>query len=251
MVGKVEEIFGPINASYFTVKLAEGVVATSYAAGDKFYIAPDKLLPMERFLQPEKCARRSRAGARVSVLGLAFFCSPGCFCCAGRPGGARGAGALVAGGAARGAAGGGLAAAAAAEAARPAAAGSRRAAAAAARPAAGAASAAARAAGVGAGERAAPHALPLAVYTLRYGSTQPLRSHAPGPVSTPAGDARVRLDTSSLDSRDLTSLSLPTRRRPAPRCHAAAAAHSVTFGHDDEPRSRQHSRGATCGATCG
>lgn len=54
MVGKVEEIFGPINASYFTVKLAEGVVAASYTAGDKFFIAPDKLLPMERFLQPEK-----------------------------------------------------------------------------------------------------------------------------------------------------------------------------------------------------
>ena len=56
-VGKVEEIFGPINASYFTVKLMDGVVATSYAKGDKFFTAPDKLLPMERFLQPEKCVR--------------------------------------------------------------------------------------------------------------------------------------------------------------------------------------------------
>jgi|TARA_B110000977_G_scaffold119860_1_gene154423 H/ACA ribonucleoprotein complex subunit 1 len=42
-VGKVEEIFGPINASMFTIKMAEGVVATSYAAGDKFHIAPDKV----------------------------------------------------------------------------------------------------------------------------------------------------------------------------------------------------------------
>lgn len=32
-VGKVEEIFGPINASYFTIKMMEGVVATSYKAG--------------------------------------------------------------------------------------------------------------------------------------------------------------------------------------------------------------------------
>ncbi len=54
-VGKVEEIFGPINASYFTIKMMDGIVAASYAKGDKFYIAPDKLLPMERFLQPEKC----------------------------------------------------------------------------------------------------------------------------------------------------------------------------------------------------
>ena len=29
-VGKVEEIFGPINASMFTIKMAEGVVASSY-----------------------------------------------------------------------------------------------------------------------------------------------------------------------------------------------------------------------------
>jgi H/ACA ribonucleoprotein complex subunit 1 len=52
-VGKVEEIFGPINASMFTIKMAEGIVATSYAKGDKFHISPDKLLPMERFL-PQK-----------------------------------------------------------------------------------------------------------------------------------------------------------------------------------------------------
>ena len=49
-VGKVEEIFGPINASMFTIKMAEGVVASSYSKGDKFHISPDKLLPMERFL---------------------------------------------------------------------------------------------------------------------------------------------------------------------------------------------------------
>ena len=45
-VGKVEEIFGPINASMFTIKMAEGIVATSYSKGDKFHISPDKLLPM-------------------------------------------------------------------------------------------------------------------------------------------------------------------------------------------------------------
>ena len=55
-VGKVEEILGPINSSYFTVKMMDGVVATSYAKGDKFFIAPDKLLPMERFTNPQQCA---------------------------------------------------------------------------------------------------------------------------------------------------------------------------------------------------
>lgn len=108
-VGKVEEIFGPINASYFTIKMMDGVVATSYkagaqqgsphrhtlrasvctlaasspcprpmgvkekqclhdgteqsstpprASGDKFYISPDKLLPIERFTNPPPCAPR-------------------------------------------------------------------------------------------------------------------------------------------------------------------------------------------------
>jgi len=72
MVGKVEEIFGPINASYFTVKMVEGAQAASYKAGDKFYIAPDKLLPMERFLQPEKCAHDApKQLAPASLLTLA------------------------------------------------------------------------------------------------------------------------------------------------------------------------------------
>ena len=60
-VGKVEEIFGPINASMFTIKMAEGVVASSYSKGDKFHISPDKLLPMERFL-PQKGGGGGRGG---------------------------------------------------------------------------------------------------------------------------------------------------------------------------------------------
>jgi len=44
------------------VKMQEGVVATSYAAGDKFYIDPMKLLPMERFL-PQPKGAPSRGGA--------------------------------------------------------------------------------------------------------------------------------------------------------------------------------------------
>jgi rRNA processing protein Gar1 len=93
LVGKVEEIFGPINSSYFTIKMADGVVATSYAHGDKFYIAPDKLLPMERFTNPEKCVpgatQRTKMEAAPWLLLLALvtdiaparpiapFCDPG------------------------------------------------------------------------------------------------------------------------------------------------------------------------------
>ena len=63
-VGKVEEIFGPINASMFTIKMAEGVVASSYSKGDKFHISPDKLLPMERFLPQKGGGGGGRGGGR-------------------------------------------------------------------------------------------------------------------------------------------------------------------------------------------
>ena len=58
----MEEIFGGIQNSYFTVKMSDGVVATSYAAGDKFYIDPAKLLPLERFLPQPKGAVRGGRG---------------------------------------------------------------------------------------------------------------------------------------------------------------------------------------------
>lgn len=53
-VGKVDEILGPVNEVFFTVKVQEGVKADSFKDGDKFYIAPDKLLPLERFLPQPK-----------------------------------------------------------------------------------------------------------------------------------------------------------------------------------------------------
>ncbi|XP_021741243.1 putative H/ACA ribonucleoprotein complex subunit 1-like protein 1 [Chenopodium quinoa] len=66
-IGKVEEIFGPINESFFSVKMMEGIVATSYAPGDKFYIDPAKLLPLARFLPQPKGA--SRGGSRGGGFG--------------------------------------------------------------------------------------------------------------------------------------------------------------------------------------
>ncbi|CCK68874.1 H/ACA snoRNP pseudouridylase subunit GAR1 KNAG_0B04400 [Huiozyma naganishii CBS 8797] len=55
-VGKVDEILGPLNEVFFTIKCSEGVQANSFKDGDKFYIAPDKLLPIERFIPKPKVA---------------------------------------------------------------------------------------------------------------------------------------------------------------------------------------------------
>ncbi|RZC73765.1 hypothetical protein C5167_049244 [Papaver somniferum] len=64
-IDKVDEIFGPIHESLFSVKMMEGIVATSYSSGDKFYIDPAKLLPLERFLpQPKGSQSAFRGGGR-------------------------------------------------------------------------------------------------------------------------------------------------------------------------------------------
>lgn len=56
VIGKVDEILGPINEVYFSVKMGEGMVASSFKKGDKVYIGGDKLLPIERFLPKPKVA---------------------------------------------------------------------------------------------------------------------------------------------------------------------------------------------------
>jgi len=53
-IGKVDEILGPINKVYFSVKPQEGIVAKSFKSGDKVFISSDKLLPLERFLPKPK-----------------------------------------------------------------------------------------------------------------------------------------------------------------------------------------------------
>lgn len=51
-IGKVEEILGPIHKYLFSVKTSDGVVATSFKKDDKVFINPQKLLPLDRFLNP-------------------------------------------------------------------------------------------------------------------------------------------------------------------------------------------------------
>jgi len=63
-IGKVDEIFGPINESMFTVKPAAGVAAASFKPGDKVYIAPFQLLPMHMFLEENNKGGGKPAGGR-------------------------------------------------------------------------------------------------------------------------------------------------------------------------------------------
>jgi H/ACA ribonucleoprotein complex subunit 1 len=54
LVGRVDEILGPVNQMFFSVKPEQGVVATSFKSGDSVFVADDKLLPLERFLPKPK-----------------------------------------------------------------------------------------------------------------------------------------------------------------------------------------------------
>ncbi|CAG8495185.1 1650_t:CDS:2 [Ambispora leptoticha] len=67
-IGKVDEILGPINEVYFTIKLQEGIIASSFKPADKFYIADDKLLPLDRFL-PKPPVVRDKASKKQGDRG--------------------------------------------------------------------------------------------------------------------------------------------------------------------------------------
>ncbi|GAO46574.1 hypothetical protein G7K_0803-t1 [Saitoella complicata NRRL Y-17804] len=69
LLGKVDEILGPMNQVYFTVKPTDGIVATSFKAGDKVYIGSDKLLPLSRFLpQPKPTGGVKKSGGRGTFI---------------------------------------------------------------------------------------------------------------------------------------------------------------------------------------
>ncbi|KAL5963371.1 H/ACA ribonucleoprotein complex subunit 1 [Taenia solium] len=71
-IGKVEEIFGPIKKSMFSVKLSDNLNAESFKEGQKMYINKFKLLTLERIMNsngPKGAARKvenDAPGKRVS-----------------------------------------------------------------------------------------------------------------------------------------------------------------------------------------
>ncbi|KAK0210497.1 Gar1/Naf1 RNA binding region-domain-containing protein, partial [Desarmillaria ectypa] len=68
VIGKVDEILGPINEVYFSIKMGEGMVASSFQKGDKVYIGGDKLLSIERFLPKPKVAGGAQSCIICSML---------------------------------------------------------------------------------------------------------------------------------------------------------------------------------------
>lgn len=52
-IGKLDEIFGPINEYMFSVKMAEGMKASSFKKDSEVFIDPYKTLAFDRFL-PQK-----------------------------------------------------------------------------------------------------------------------------------------------------------------------------------------------------
>ena len=68
-IGKVDEIFGPIQNVMFSVKPDPGIVAKSFEKDDVFYVATDKLLPMSRFTNPGGGGGGGRGGGRAGGRG--------------------------------------------------------------------------------------------------------------------------------------------------------------------------------------
>jgi H/ACA ribonucleoprotein complex subunit 1 len=77
VIGKVDEILGPINEVYFSIKMGEGMVASSFKKGDKVYIGGDKLLPIDRFLPKPKIAGGEFYSSAVCNLLEFLLCTPG------------------------------------------------------------------------------------------------------------------------------------------------------------------------------
>jgi H/ACA ribonucleoprotein complex subunit 1 len=71
-LGKVDEILGPINDFYFSVKCEDAVKAESVKPGTGIYIGANFLFPLERFTNPPKPRGRggpSRGGPRGGPRG--------------------------------------------------------------------------------------------------------------------------------------------------------------------------------------
>ena len=68
-IGKVEEVFGPINKVYFTVKPDTGISGSSFQVEDKVYISTEKLLPLSKFTNEAKGGGGGRGSGRGGSRG--------------------------------------------------------------------------------------------------------------------------------------------------------------------------------------
>jgi len=71
-IGKVDEVFGPINDIMFTVKPDSGILSKSFVKDDEVYIGSEKLLPISRFTDPKnmKISRSDGRGVRKGRVGV-------------------------------------------------------------------------------------------------------------------------------------------------------------------------------------
>ncbi|EFO24551.2 snoRNP protein GAR1 [Loa loa] len=67
-IGKVDEIFGGIKNNGFTVKLQDGIKASSFKEAQKLYIDSGRLLPIDRFL-PNGAGKRGKGQIRGNGRG--------------------------------------------------------------------------------------------------------------------------------------------------------------------------------------
>ncbi|VDN90797.1 unnamed protein product [Brugia pahangi] len=67
-IGKVDEIFGGIKDNGFTVKLQDGIKASSFKEAQKLFIDSGRLLPIERFL-PNSANKRGKGQVRGTGRG--------------------------------------------------------------------------------------------------------------------------------------------------------------------------------------
>ncbi|CAI7616948.1 unnamed protein product [Penicillium manginii] len=75
-IGKVDEVLGPINQVYFTIKTSEGIQSESFKTGDKVFIGGDKLLPLEKYVLPSTLPLGPLREARRLTIRIRFLPKP-------------------------------------------------------------------------------------------------------------------------------------------------------------------------------
>lgn len=66
-VGRVDEVLGPLDDVYLSVKLDNGVVPSAFEPGQKIFTTADKIMPSSRVTEPKgpRGAAKPRVGART------------------------------------------------------------------------------------------------------------------------------------------------------------------------------------------